>query len=296
LAALVRSVAPYGIQTVHTGSSQTASVPGGCISAEDSAQFRRFQNRGQRVRVELMMNAHSEPDVQSRNLVVTIRGSELPNEFVVMGGHVDSWDIAEGAMDDGGGIFTSWEAIRLIHALGLQPRRTMRAVMWVNEENGSRGAQAYARAHAADLATTSIAIETDAGTFTPFRLGVDGSSAAIAILKDIGANMLARIGAGNVTAGGGGVDIGPMCAKGVPCAGLQVLDQRVGPYANNPCLGFNNGGGQTYVGEIPDGYFWYHHTDADTVDKLNPTQLQLSAAAMALWSYGVAQLPALLPR
>jgi len=292
----VRSVGPYGIQTPHTGSSRTSSVPGGCISAEDSSQLRRFQNRGQIVRIEIMMNAKQVADVPSRNLVVTLRGSELPNEYVVIGGHIDSWDVGEGAMDDGGGAFTSWEALRLISSLGLRPRRTMRAIMFVNEENGSRGAQAYARAHAADLPTTSLAIETDAGTFTPFRLGVDGTPAAISMLTTIGNTMLSRINAGNVTGGGGGVDIGPMCATGVPCAGLQVLDPRVGSDSNNPCLGFNNGGSQTYVGEIPEGYFWYHHTDGDTVDKLSPKQLQLSAAAMALWSYGVANLPTLLPR
>jgi carboxypeptidase Q len=296
VAALVRSVTPFSIQTVHTGSSQTASIPCGSISVEDATQLQRMQDRGQKVVVEMMMEAHQEADVPSRNIIITVNGTDKWQEYVVIGGHIDSWDLAEGAMDDGAGAFVSWEAVRIISQLGLRPRRSIRAVMFVNEENGDRGGQAYARDHVNEMNRTSLAIETDAGTFSPFRLGFTGSAAALAIMENIGSTLLSRIGAGNVTVGGGGTDIGGMCNYGVPCAGLEVLDPRVGPYTNNPCLGFNPTSSQTYVGEIPDGYFWYHHTAADTIDKLDPTQLQLSAAAMGVWSYSVAQLDDLLPR
>jgi carboxypeptidase Q len=119
-------------------------------------------------------------------------------------------------MDDGGGVFVSWEAVRIIKQLGLKPRRTIRAIAYVNEENGDRGGTQYAIDHRNELNRTSVAIETDGGTFAPFRLGFDGSSRALPIMQAIG-TLLARIGAGNVTVGGGGVDISPVCATGVPC-------------------------------------------------------------------------------
>lgn len=292
---LVRSVTPFSMQTPHTGNSQTASIPAGAISVEDALQLQRMQDRGQKVVVEIYMEARFEPDVLSRNLVATLRGAEKPDEFVIIGGHIDSWDTAEGAMDDGAGAFVSWEALRLMSNLRLRPRRSVRAVLFVNEENGNRGGQAYAKAHAAELNRTSLAIESDMGNFLPFRLGFKGSPAAFAILEQIGRTYLARIGAGNVTDGEGGVDIGPMCNQGVPCGSLVVLDPRVGSNANNPCLGFSEGW-PTYSGEISEGYFWYHHTEADTVDKLDPEQLQLNVAAMSAWAYAVASLDDLLPR
>eukprot|EP00455_Lapot_gusevi_P017684 TRINITY_DN1951_c0_g1_i1.p1 TRINITY_DN1951_c0_g1~~TRINITY_DN1951_c0_g1_i1.p1 ORF type:complete len:497 (+),score=142.05 TRINITY_DN1951_c0_g1_i1:202-1491(+) len=292
---LIRSVSPYGLQTPHTGVSQTSTIPAAALSREDSMLLARMQKRGQPVVVELYMEAHFENDVLSRNIIIEIPGSEKPNEFVTVGGHMDSWDIADGAMDDGGGAFSSWEAVRLISQLGLKPKRTIRAILYVNEENGARGGAQYAKDHAAELPYHSLALETDEGTFTPYGLRFSGASSALSILQTIGQELLSGLGSGNVTAGEGDTDISYVCQAGVPCGSLQDLDPRIGSNSNNPCLGFSD---KTPVIKdlIPPGYFWFHHTAADTPDKLSPEQLQRCAASLSVWIYAVANLPDLLPR
>eukprot|EP00250_Pteridium_aquilinum_P014364 c21940_g1_i2 orf=322-1782(+) len=295
VAALVRSVAPFGLKTVHTGYSNAASIPTAAITLEDAKMFSRMQERGQDLELELYMEAHTLPNKTSRNLIVEIKGSEKPEEVVVFGGHMDSWDIADGAMDDGGGAYVSWEAIRLIHSLGFKPKRTIRVVLFVNEENGYMGAQQYYKNHAHEVNLTSIAIETDEGNFSPYGISFYGSEKARALLKQMGQELLGHIGAGNVSGTDYGEDIAYMCEQGVPCGSLKTLDPRIGDYANNPCLGFSN---PPYP--EPDmsmsAYFWYHHTEADTIDKLSPEQLQYCAAALAVWTYSIANLNSLLPR
>ncbi|KAJ7526660.1 hypothetical protein O6H91_16G017500 [Diphasiastrum complanatum] len=295
VAALVRSISPFGLQTVHTGEMGTAGIPSAAVSLEDAEMFARMQARGQEVVIELYMEAHTLPDQLSRNLILEIEGSEKPNEIVVFGGHMDSWDIADGAMDDGGGAMVSWEVIRVLHNLKLTPKRTLRAVLFVNEENGAKGAQQYFQDHEHELNLTSIAIETDEGTFTPYGISFQGSKAARAILNDIGMGLLSTIGAGNVTGSGVGTDIAYVCDQGVPCGNLLVLDPRIGNLSNNPCNGFSH---PPYPEADPlkSAYFWYHHTEADTVDKLSPQQLQHCAAALGVWTYSIANLNSLLPR
>lgn len=295
VAALVRSVTPFGLKTVHTGSSNTASIPTAAITLEDAQMFSRMQARGQVVELELYMEAHTRPDQISRNLIVEIKGSERPKEIVVFGGHMDSWDIADGAMDDGGGAYVSWEAIRLIHSLGFKPKRTIRAVLFVNEENGARGGQQYLDNHVHELNLTSIAIETDEGNFSPYGISFNGSDEARNILRHLGQELLGQLGAGNVSSTDYGEDIAFMCEKGVPCSSLKTLDPRVGDYANNPCLGFSN---PPYPEPdvLKSAYFWYHHTEADTIDKLSSEQLQRCAAALAVWAFSIANLNSLLPR
>ena len=197
-----------------------------------------------------------------------IRGTGLPEEIVVLGGHIDSWDVGQGAMDDGGGLVVAWEALRLINKLGLKPRRTIRVVGWTNEETGGRGAQAYRDAHRAEADRHSLVIESDGGVFAPEGFGFTGSDSARAIAKQVGA-LLSRIGAGHVSDAGGGADIGPMMQLGVPGASLDVDRSR---------------------------YFWFHHTEADTVDKLDPVEMQKCVAVMALLAFVVADLPERLPR
>jgi carboxypeptidase Q len=214
------------------------------------------------------MSAQTLPDSESRNVVAEVVGRERPDEVVVLGGHIDSWDVGQGAMDDGGGSVAAWEAVRLIHDLGLQPRRTIRVVLWTNEENGLRGGNAYAGAHRSELDRHVLAIESDAGVFAPQGFGFTGSDAAFAIMQQVG-RLLERIGAGTITRGGGGADIGPIMALGVPGAGLNVDGTR---------------------------YFWYHHTDADTIDKLDPREVALCTAALAVLAYVIADLPEPLPR
>ncbi|HEX6050813.1 MAG TPA: M28 family metallopeptidase [Gemmatimonadaceae bacterium] len=272
VAALVRSVTPASMRTPHTGGmaydSTVRRIPAAAITIEDAEMLQRMQDRGERVRVKLVMTARTLPDAPSRNVVAELVGSERPEEIVVFGGHIDSWDVGRGAMDDGGGVVVAWEAVRLLQRLGLKPRRTIRVVGWTNEENGIRGGQAYRDTHRASLEKHVLAIESDGGVFKPQGFGFTGSDAAFEIVKEIG-TLLGPIGAGSITRGGGGADIGPIMARGVPGMGLIVDGTR---------------------------YFWYHHTDADTVDKLDPREMALCVAAMAIMAYVAADMPEPLPR
>ena len=272
VASLIRSVAPYGLQTPHTGvmryDSLVAPIPHAAITLEDARMIRRFRARGERVEVRLRMEAETLPDVPSRNVITELRGRERPEEVVVLGGHIDSWDVGQGAMDDAGGAVATWQAVRILKSLGLRPRRTLRVVLWTNEENGLRGAFAYRDRYAGDLSSHVLAIESDAGVFRPLGFGFTGSDAAFDVVSAIG-RLLDPIGAGAVTRGGGGADIGPLMREGVPGMGLRV-----------------------------DGalYFWYHHTDADTLEVLDPRELSLCVAALAVMAYVAADLPEPLPR
>ena len=271
VASLLRSVTPHSMQTPHTGSlrydTAVAQIPSAAITVEDAMLLHRLQDRGRTPVVRLEMSARTLPDAESRNVVAEIRGSELPEEVVVLGGHIDSWDVGQGAMDDGGGCVAAWEAVRLLKELGLRPRRTVRVVLWTNEENGLRGARAYAERHSADVERHVLAMESDAGVFKPSGFGFGGTDAAYAVVQQIG-TLLDGIDAGEIRRGGGGADIGPLMQRGVPGMGLNVDGTR---------------------------YFWYHHTDADTLDKLDPRDVALSAAAMAVMAFVAADLPERIP-
>jgi carboxypeptidase Q len=270
VASLVRSVTPNSQQTPHTGNSSyedgVRKIPHAAITVEDSELIHRMQDRGERVEVLLKMEAETLPDAPSRNVMAEIVGSEFPNEVVVFGGHIDSWDVGQGAMDDAGGVVAAWEAIRLMKKLGLRPRRTIRAVGWTSEENGGPGGPTYASDHADE--DHVLAMESDAGTFKPLGFGFTGSDRAFEMITDI-ATLLDPIGSGTITRGGGGADIGPLMATGVPGMGLNVDGTK---------------------------YFWYHHTDADTIDKLDPDEVALCVATMAVIAYIVADMPERLPR
>jgi carboxypeptidase Q len=272
VASLIRSVTPFSMRTPHTGQMRydpsVPEIPHAAITVEDADMLQRMQERGERIEVRLKMEAERLPDVPSRNVMAEILGWERPEEVVVLGGHIDSWDVGQGAMDDGGGSVAAWEAVRLMHALGLRPRRTVRVVLWTNEENGLRGAYAYRDAHETELADHVLAIESDAGVFRPHGFGFTGSDEALGLITQIG-TLLDRIGASAITRGGGGADIGPIMQEGVPGMGLRVEDAR---------------------------YFWYHHTDADTIDKLDPREMAECVAAMAVMAYVVADMPEKLPR
>ena len=272
VASLVRSITPYSMRTPHTGgmayNDSVPKIPHAAITPEDADMIARMIQRGERVSVKLTMAARMMPDAQSRNVIAELRGTTSPDEVVVMGGHIDSWDVGRGAMDDAGGVIAAWEAIRILKELGLRPRRTIRVVGWTNEENGLRGGTAYRDAHRAELARHVAAIESDAGVFKPRGFGFTGTDSAFALVRQIG-TLLAAIGAGDIVRGGGGADIGPIMALGVPGLGLNVDGTR---------------------------YFWYHHTDADTVDKLDPHDVALCVATMAIMAYVLADMPEGLPR
>jgi carboxypeptidase Q len=272
VAALIRSVASNSMQNPHTGAmgydSTAAKIPVAALSVEDAMMLHRMSDRGDNVVVTLKMGARTLPDVPSRNVVAEILGSEKPDEIVVLGGHIDSWDVGQGAMDDGGGSVAAWEAVRLIKQLGLKPRRTIRVVLWTNEENGSRGALGYRDTHASELNKHVMAMESDNGVFKPLGYRISGPDSALVIARDI-ASLLSGIGASSVAAGGSEADVEPLLERGVPAVSLAVEGTR---------------------------YFWYHHSDADTMDKLNPRDIAECVALMAVMAYVVADMPGTLGR
>ena len=272
VASLIRSVGPYSMNTPHTGNMSyedgVKKIPHAAITLEDADMFQRIQDRGGKVIVKLKMDAHYLPDGWSRNLVAELPGTEYPDEVVVMGGHIDSWDVGQGAMDDAGGCVAAWEAIRIMKQLGLQPKRTIRVVMWTNEENGIRGGKAYRDDHMDELDDHILAIESDAGVFSPEGFGFTGSDNARVMVKDI-ASLLEPIGSNFIGDSGGGADIGPIMREGVPGMGLRVDNSR---------------------------YFWYHHTEADAMDKLDIDEFNRCIATMAVMAYVVADMDERLPR
>jgi carboxypeptidase Q len=261
------------MQTPHTGTSSyqkgVKKIPHAAITVEDAMLLQRFQDRGQQPVVHLTMEAETLPETTSRNIIAEIRGSENPEEIVVLGGHIDSWDVGQGAMDDAGGSFAAWEAVLLMKKLGLTPKRTIRVVMWTNEENGLRGGTAYRDMvqENGSLENHVLAIESDAGVFEPKGFGFGGTEEAYKIISKA-APLLEPIGANDISEGGGGADIGPIMREGVPGMGLRVDGSR---------------------------YFWYHHTAADTIDKLDEEEYQKSIAAMAIMAYIAAEMPEPLP-
>ncbi len=272
VASLIGSAAAYSLRTPHTGAMQYDStvrpIPHAAISVEESAMLRRMAARGDRPVVRLRMSARTLPDAPSRNVMGELVGRELPGEVVVLGGHIDSWDVGAGAVDDGGGVVAAWEAVRLLQRLGLRPRRTVRVVGWTNEENGLRGGLAYRDAHAAELDDHVLALESDGGVFRPRGFGFGGTDSALAIVRHI-ATLLRPLGADSIARGGGGADINPIMQRGVPGMGLAVDGMR---------------------------YFWFHHSEADTPDKIDPREMAQSVAAMAVMIYVVADMPERLPR
>ena len=267
VASLVRSVATFSIQSPHTGGMRydttVTKIPSAALSIEDADMLDRMQSRGDRVLVKLVMSAQMLPDAPSRNVVAELRGRELPDEVVVIGGHIDSWDVGQGAMDDGAGSVAAWEAVKLLKTLGITPRRTIRVVLWTNEENGGRGGAGYRDAHRSELAKHFAAIESDNGIFAPRGFRFQGTKAA-----SRRAAMLAQLtriaGAPAVVPGEGEADVGPIIEQGVPGFALDVDASR---------------------------YFWYHHTSGDMLNVVSDADLRRCIAAMAVLAYALAEMP-----
>ena len=273
VACLIRSVAPYSMRSPHTGvmlyDSTVTRIPAAALTVEDAMMIHRMQDRGEEVVVKLVMGAQTLPDADSRNVMAEVTGREHPEQVVVLGGHIDSWDVGTGAMDDAGGGVAAWEAVRLIRRLGLRPRRTIRAVGWTNEENGLRGGRAYRDSRTPEqVASHVLAIESDGGVFRPRGFNAGVSDSAFAILRRV-ITLLQPIGADSLSRPGGGADIGPLMQAGVPGLGLDTDGSR---------------------------YFWYHHSQGDTVDKLDPADVARCVAAMAVMAYVIADLPEPLPK
>ena len=263
VAVLVRSVTATSLRTPHTGAMRYApdapKIPAAAITTEDAALIARLSLDGP-VQVTLTMGARQDPDVASANVLAELRGRERPDELVVIGAHLDSWDVGQGAHDDGAGVVHVMQALTTLRALGLTPRRTIRVVLFTNEENGLRGGRAYAVAHGGEHHVA--ALETDSGGFAPrgFRVDTHGDAAVRARLDEI-ASLLAPLGATTLEDGEGGADISPLTEAGVLGLGLSV-------------------DGRTY--------FDIHHTAADTLDKVDPQALADGVAAIAVMAYVLA--------
>lgn len=264
---LVRSATGLAVQLPHTGElsydEKQPKIPAAAISPEDAMMMAKLTQDGVPVRVHFEMSAQTLPDADSADVIGEIPGREHPEQVVVIGGHIDSWDVGQGAQDDGASIIACLQALAVIKKAGLQPSRTLRVAFWVNEENGGRGGIAYREFVGADIKNQVAAIEMDGGAEAPrgFGAGVDANS--IEMLKQIG-KLLDPIGAGEITNGGGGSDIGPLIRDGVP----GFSERTIGTH-----------------------YFDWHHTEADTLDKVNPEDFRKNVAALAVMSYVLADMP-----
>ena len=287
VAVLVRSITPLAMQTPHTGTlvydEKQPKIPAAAISLEDAMMLARLSTEGVPVKVHLDMEAHMEADAPSANVMGEIVGTEHPEEVVVLGGHIDSWDVGQGAQDDGSGIMATLEAVNLIKKSGFAPKRTIRIVFWVNEENGDAGGIAYRKALGDKVLNQVAAIEMDGGAETPVGYGygsggrrrsMPGQPAgppelspeeqhSIELLRDI-ATLLKPVGADTIRPGGGGSDIEPLMIAGVPGLGEMTTDEH---------------------------YFDWHHTEADTLDKVDPVEFRKNIASLAVMTYILADMP-----
>jgi carboxypeptidase Q len=264
IAALVRSMTSRIDNSPHTGSMGYASgvtkVPAAALSTIAANRLSALLTRDPNLEVHMKMSCQTLPDVLSHNVIGELTGREIPGEVVVIGGHLDSWDLAQGAHDDGAGCVQSIEALRVLKEMGLRPKRTIRAVMFMNEENGARGADAYAAANRPGE-THIAAIESDAGGFLPLGFGVSASPAVFEKISRF-APKLEPILADRITKGGHGTDIAPLMARGVPGLELAVSHQR---------------------------YFDFHHSTNDTIEQVDDRELELGAIAMAVMAYMIAE-------
>jgi carboxypeptidase Q len=272
VAALVRSVTAYSLNSPHTGAmrysggSDVPEIPAAAISVEGATLFARLQARGITPRVTLKMEASDKGEVLSANVLGELKGRELPDEIVVIGGHIDSWDVGAGAQDDGAGCVAAMEALNILRRLDLRPRRTIRVVLWTNEENGTAGALSYFHRHEDE--THVAGIESDSGGFTPVGMSIemsdeqkqDHASSQLATIL----GLLGPLNATRTEVGHSGTDVGPLRDLGAACLGLNV-DGRL--------------------------YFNTHHTHADTVDKVDPDQLTDCAISLAVTAWVIAEMP-----
>lgn len=270
VACLVRSVTAHSLRTPHTGAMRRGDkrVPAAAVTVEDAALMGRLAARGKEIVVTLKMEAKTHDDVPSHNVIAELRGSSAPEEIVVIGGHLDAWDVGTGAHDDAAGCVMAMEAINVLRKMKLVPRRTIRCVLFTNEENGLRGGNKYAEEHASEMKNHVAAIESDAGAFKPLGFGVQcedkaRQDRAVEEIKSL-LPLFTPLGMRRMRGGHGGADISPMAPHGVALLGFE-----------------------------PEGstYFDYHHTPADTLDKVDTKMLSDDIAAMAIMSYILADMP-----
>ncbi|MGO8970143.1 MAG: M20/M25/M40 family metallo-hydrolase [Myxococcaceae bacterium] len=270
--ALVRSLATASIRSPHTGQTQfnkgEVAIPSAAVSTEDAELLHRLTVVGP-VRVRLVLGCRLLPEAMSSNVVADLPGREHPEEIVLLGAHLDSWDLAVGAQDDGAGVALVLETARLLSSLKERPRRTVRFVLFMNEENGLRGAKTYASAHAAELAQHVAAMELDEGAGRPIGVALKAGAGASSLV-DAWLPPLVSVGAGTLLhQDAGGADLTPMASAQVPL-----------------------------VSVVQDAthYFDIHHSSGDTLDKVDPDAFSRTSAAVTWVTYALAESRAVLPR
>ena len=272
VAALVRSVGGAAFRLPHAGQTRYAPgvppVPAAAVAVEDADLLAALTAQGT-VRMRLVLTSQTLPDAPSFNVIGDLKGSEHPEQVVIVSGHLDSWDLGTGAIDDGAGVAVSMAVAQLVKSAGLHPKRTIRVIAWMSEENGSAGARAYAKEHAAEAANHFAAMECDLGADHPLGIGIAAKPETKELLQPV-ADVLAASGAGLLrTVAGAGADVGSLADMHVPMF-EPIQDDRT--------------------------YFNYHHTAADTLDKIDPHLLAQNAAVMAVTAYALANLEVPLPR
>jgi len=269
VASLIRSVGGADYRLPHTGFSYPAPIPHAALAAEDADLVEHLAAQG-KVRMHLTLTPKSLGPATGYNVVADLKGSEHPEQIVIVSGHLDSWDLGRGAIDDGQGVVEAMETAEVLQRLHIKPRRTLRVIAWMDEENGGGGHDAYAKSHSAEMANHVAAIESDAGAGHPLGFALKMSPEALGILKPV-SDVLRSVGATSFRPipFSPGSDIEPLVDAGVPGIGI-----------------------------MPDArkYFDYHHTAADTLDKVDPQELRENAAAMAVMGYFLAATPEPLPR
>jgi carboxypeptidase Q len=270
--ALVRSLATASLRSPHTGATQFKEgeppIPSAALSVEDAQLLHRLLVGGP-VRVRMTLGCRNLPDVLSANVVADLRGRERPDEVVLLGAHLDSWDLAVGAQDDGAGVALVIETARLLSGLAERPRRTVRFVLFMNEENGLRGGKTYALAHGPELALHVAAMELDAGAGRPLGVALTAGPGAASVVERW-LPPLVPLGAGTLLAeSAGGADLTPLASARVPL--LSVVQETA-------------------------HYFDIHHSAADTLDKVDPEAFSRTSAAVAWLTYALAESEVVLPR
>ncbi len=283
VASLMRSVTAQSLRTPHTGAmgyeDGVPKIPCAAVTVEDAELIHRLVDAGDEVKVKLVLSGKTLPPAASHNVIGELAGATAPDEVVVIGAHIDSWDVGQGAHDDGAGVVAVMQALTVLRQLGLTPRRTIRVVLFTNEENGLAGARAYAKAHKDEIANHVAALEMDLGAFTPYGYrvsdGIDDDAARTPADDKRRDRMLARtrdfvtllepLHATRAEVGWADSDVAPLARAGVPIGGVITDDST---------------------------YFDYHHTDADTFDKIDPEILAADVAAVAVWAYVIADLEA----
>jgi Zn-dependent M28 family amino/carboxypeptidase len=269
VAALIRSVGSADYRLPHTGFSFPAGIPAGAVAAEDADLIAHLASEG-RVRMHLTLTPQKLPDAIGYNVIADVKGSEHPEQIVVVSGHLDSWDLGTGAIDDAAGVAVAMESAELLQKLHLRPKRTLRVIAWMDEESGGAGSQTYARDHSLEFPNHVAAIECDTGAAHPLGFETRVSQGATDLLRPV-VSILDSIGATALQSSNypPGADIARMSDLGVPALGI-----------------------------LQDGrsYFNYHHTAADTLDKIVPEELRENAATMAVMGYALANMKDPLPR